>query len=254
MIYKLRGKGENREVRIRIQRDKDVDITEFSRFCNLEPNHSVFTCENSGRDFVFKIGDRISLSSYLEEERTLEEVLSLLEQCTGFFNFILINGFFLPFVMYDMDRIWISTYGEVSFMYLPTDGMDEGKNLIDFFVELLSKVRASDDSCKNGIEKIIENLMHLSYYDENRIRRIVDTCRDRYLESVYDIGGQIRKGSTNELYKLKQEFNRNMSGNHRDSGSGNYIHNVTTGEILDINPKDVLEINAQNIEFVVRNQ
>ena len=138
MIYKMRGRGEKRELRIRQERNDDVDMTELSRFCNMELDYSLFNYENSGKDLIFQLSERVELSSYLLKERNLEDILNIMRQCILFFKSILIKGFFLPFSVLDMDKIWVSEDGNVNFIYIPTDEMRVEKTLIDFFLVLLS--------------------------------------------------------------------------------------------------------------------
>lgn len=269
MLYRIKGKGFDRTVVARPEAGMVFDRTEMARFTNLTLRHCLMCVDVSERFYAFQIGEKLSLGKFLEEERSLEEILGLIEQCVVFFKSIIDNNFFLSFVEYDFNQIWLDDDGKIHFIYIPTEDMRAGTRIIDFLLNILAKVRIQDKESYKEIVELREIFLNLPQYSgaevlsaienirnmvikrrETRRRKTQIRSSDEATTEAFTLANSNRGGSQEVVADLSKD-NHNASGDNMGKWTGEEpicrVCNVSTGEVMEIDEKDILKVEMNRV-------
>ncbi len=216
MLYKIRKMSEGISIKIKCESDESLDRLELARFSNANIKGFISDTEIKGKRIVAETSWGMTLSEYLENTLNFEAIILLLRQCIDIVEDIVKNNFLLMYVELNFEHVWVSNYGALQFLYLPTE-------------EILGCINPSDDMTEVVFRDIKENIVNMPFYNSCALREIIDSAGKDYFK--------VLEAKNNENEKQNKEAPIGTSSNI--SVVISQLYNLNTRELMTYNPGDV---------------
>lgn len=232
MLYKIRKMSEGISIKIKCESDESLDRLELARFSNANIKGFISDTEIKGKCIVAETSWGMTLSEYLENSLNFEAIILLLRQCIDIVENIIKNNFLLMYVELNFEHVWVSNYGALQFLYLPTEEERASRRVMSFINEILGCINPSDDMTEVVFRDIKENIVNMPFYNSCALREIIDSAGKDYFK--------VLEAKNNENEKQNKEAQIGTSSNI--SVVMPKLYNINTGELMTYNPGDVIVI------------
>ena len=232
MIYKIRKNAEGISIRARYESGENIDRLELARFSNANIRGFISDSEIKGKCVVLQTTWDRTLLEYLENSLNFQAIVLLLRQCIDLVEDIVKNNFLLMYVEFDLEHVWVSNFGALQFLYLPTEEERASRRVMSFINEILGCINPSDDMTEVVFRDIKENIVNMPFYNSCALREIIDSAGKDYFK--------VLEAKNNENEKQNKEAQIGTSSNI--SVVISQLYNLNTGELMTYNPGDVIVI------------
>ena len=240
MIYKVRKNSEGVSIKARYESGENIDRLELTRFSNANIRGFISDSEIKGKCVVLQTTWDRTLLEYMENSLNFQAIVLLLRQCIDIVEDIVKNNFLLMYVEFDMERVWVSNFGALQFLYLPAEEARDSRRIMSFMKEIVESVNTSDDMTEMAFSEIKEKVESMPFYSSFDLREIIDSAEKDYLKMMES------KEEPNE--ESKEEEPVGTSSNF--SAVFSQLYNINTGEIMTYNPGDVIVLSDRSIDDI----
>lgn len=237
MLYKIRKMSEGITIKARYESGENIDRLELARFSNANMRGFISDGEIKGKWVVAQTTWDRTLLEYLENSLNFQAIVLLLRQCIDLVEDIVKNNFLLMYVEFDMERVWVSNFGALQFLYLPAEETRDSRRVMSFMKEIVERVNTSDDVTEMAFSEIKEKVESMPCYSSVNLREIIDSAEKNYLK----------------MMELKDESNEESKEEEPVGTSSNFsaifpqLYNLDTGEIMTYNPGDVIVLSDRDL-------
>ena len=232
MLYKIRKMSEGITIKARYESGENIDRLELARFSNANIRGFISDSEIKGKWVDYQTTWDRTLSEYLENSLNFQAIILLLRQCIDIVEDIVKNNFLLMYVEFNFEHVWVSNFGALQFLYLPTEEERASRRVMSFINEILGCINPSDDMTEVVFRDIKEKIVNMPFYNSYALREIIDSAEKDYFK--------ILEAKNDENEKENKEAPIGTSSNI--SVVMPKLYNLNTGELMTYNPGDVIVI------------
>lgn len=240
----MRKNSEGVSIKVRYESGENIDRLELARFSNANIRGFISDSEIKGKCVVLQTTWDRTLLEYMENSLNFQAIVLLLRQCIDLVEDIVKNNFFLMYVEFDLEHVWVSTFGALQFLYLPAEEVRDDRRVMSFIMEIVERVNTSDDISEIAFRDIKEKIVSMPFYSSFDLREIIDSAEKNYLKMMES------KEEPKEASKSESKEEEPVGTSSNISAVFSQLYNINTGEIMTYNPGDVIVLSDRNIDDV----
>lgn len=261
-MYKIRKTSEGVSIKVKYESGETIDRLEMSRFSNADLKCFISDAEIKGRWVVAHTTWDITLSEYLNNNLNFETIILLLKQCIAVVDVIVKNKFLLMYVDFDFEHVWVSNFGALQFLYLPSEEERQNFRFMNFFEKLVKGIKVSNDFEAQALKEIIQRVEKMPFYSSHKLSDIIDYAEKEYMRMLtlkQDSNAktkeemredkQMREASKTKK-KVRAQIKENKEAPIGASSCSPHIYNISTGEIMTYNPGDLIVFSDRDMDDI----
>lgn len=240
----MRKNSEGVSIKVRYESGENIDRLELARFSNANIRGFISDSEIKGKCVVLQTTWDRTLLEYMENSLNFQAIVLLLRQCIDLVEDIVKNNFFLMYVEFDLEHVWVSNFGALQFLYLPAEEVRDDRRVMSFIMEIVERVNTSDDISEIAFRDIKEKIVSMPFYSSFDLREIIDSAEKNYLKMMES------KEEPKEASKSESKEEEPVGTSSNISAVFSQLYNINTGEIMTYNPGDVIVLSDRSIDDI----